>query len=102
MPGNEPMRERKKYGHTVLDCIHAYTVTGKKKVNQTKLNLTDLPFTKPPKPGRMGGFMEASLNGGDTKALAPGVDEGFLKGRLGRTDIGVNDRFMSIASKQNY
>lgn len=40
-----------------------------------------------------------ALRGGVAVATATGLDDGFLRGRLGRTRCGANDRFMATAAE---
>lgn len=59
----------------------------------------DLQFPKAPAAGRTGATsgMERCLGEGDAQR-ATGLDDGFLKGRLGRTRFGENELYMATAA----
>lgn len=60
---------------------------------------TDLPSPMAPDAGRTGvaAGLVRGLGGGDAVETAAGLDDGFLRGRLGRTRSGENERSMPTA-----
>lgn len=60
---------------------------------------TGLPSPMAPAAGRGGvaSGVESCRTGGEAGERARGLDEGFLKGRLGRARFGGNERYMAAA-----
>lgn len=57
----------------------------------------DLPSPRPPDVGLTGATLGMGCVGGDDAQRATRLDDGFLKGWLGRTKFGENERYMAAA-----